>query len=172
MTAATTSGGPIGPIGAALDRIEGRDKVTGRVRYACEYPAGHVAYAVPGSFALESAMDELAIRCGVDPIELRIRNEPDIDPETGLPFSSRNLVACLREGAERFRWSGRDPAPGIRHDGRWLTGAGVAASTYVAARQPSQATARAELDGIFTVRIAAADVGTGARTVLTQIIAG
>jgi xanthine dehydrogenase YagR molybdenum-binding subunit len=126
----------------------------------------------PGSFALESAMDELAIRCGLDPVELRICNEPDVDPGSGLPFSSRNLVACLREGAERFGWAGRDPAPGIRRDGRWLTGTGVAASTFVAVRQPSQATARAEPDGTFTVRIAAADIGTGARTVLTQIAAG
>lgn len=126
----------------------------------------------PGSFPLESAMDELAIRCGLDPVELRIRNEPDIDRGSGLPFSSRNLVACLREGAERFGWAARDPAPGIRRDGRWLTGTGVAASTLGAVRQPSQVTARAEPDGTFTVRIAAADIGTGARTVLTQIAAG
>jgi xanthine dehydrogenase YagR molybdenum-binding subunit len=126
----------------------------------------------PGSFALESAMDELAIQCGIDPIELRIRNEPEVDPESGLPFSSRHLVACLREGAERFGWSGRDPAPGIRRDGRWLIGTGVAAASYSAMRQPSQATARADPDGTFTIKIAAADIGTGARTVLTQIAAG
>jgi xanthine dehydrogenase YagR molybdenum-binding subunit len=126
----------------------------------------------PGSFALESAMDELAIRCGLDPVELRIRNEPDIDPEAGVAFSSRHLVACLREGAGRFGWAGRDPTPGARRDGRWLTGTGVAAATYPALRFASQATARAEPDGTFTVRIAAADIGTGARTVLTQVAAG
>ena len=60
------------------------------------------------------------IACGIDPIELRIRNEPEIDPETGMPFSSRNLVACLREGAERFGWAERDPRPAPRRDGRWL----------------------------------------------------
>ncbi|ACZ86664.1 xanthine dehydrogenase family protein molybdopterin-binding subunit [Streptosporangium roseum] len=125
----------------------------------------------PGMFALESAMDELAIACGLDPVELRIRNEPDTDPETGLPFSSRNLVACLREGARRFGWAGRDPAPGVRRRGRQLVGTGVAASTYPAYRGSSQASARAEPDGRFTVRIAAADIGTGARTVLTQIAA-
>src|SRR5262249_50096017 len=64
-----------------------------------------------GMFALESAMDELAIACGLDPIELRMRNEPAVDPETGHPFSSRNLVACLREGAQRFGWRQRDPRP-------------------------------------------------------------
>ncbi|GII32710.1 xanthine dehydrogenase family protein molybdopterin-binding subunit [Planotetraspora mira] len=125
----------------------------------------------PGMFALESAMDELAVACGIDPVELRVRNEPTIDPERGLPFSSRNLVACLREGAERFGWAGRDPEPGVRRRGRQLIGTGVASSTYPVYRLPSQASARAEPGGGFTVRIAAADIGTGARTVLTQIAA-
>ncbi|MCW2880687.1 MAG: aldehyde oxidase and xanthine dehydrogenase molybdopterin binding protein [Sphaerisporangium sp.] len=125
----------------------------------------------PGMFALESAMDELAIACGVDPVELRVRNEPASDPDTGLPFSSRNLVACLREGARRFGWAGRDPEPGTRLRGRLLLGTGVAASTYPAYRASSAASARAEPDGGFTVRIAAADIGTGARTILTQIAA-
>jgi xanthine dehydrogenase YagR molybdenum-binding subunit len=79
-------------------------------------------------------------------------------------------VACLREGAERFGWAGRDPRPGIRSAGRWLTGTGVAASTYPARRQPSQATVRPEPGG-YLVQIAAADIGTGARTALTQIAA-
>src|SRR5216683_3609571 len=91
----------------------------------------------PGMFALESAMDELAIACGLDPIELRIRNEPEIDPETGHPFSSRGLVACLREGARRFGWQSRNPQPGMHTDGRWLVGTGVAASTYPTRRRPS-----------------------------------
>jgi xanthine dehydrogenase YagR molybdenum-binding subunit len=125
----------------------------------------------PGMFALESAMDELAIACGVDPIQLRVRNEPEIDPESGLPFSSRNLVACLREGAARFGWKERDPTPGVRRDGRWLVGTGVAASTYPARRRAAQAFARELEDGSYLVGIAAADIGTGARTVLTQIAA-
>jgi xanthine dehydrogenase YagR molybdenum-binding subunit len=122
-------------------------------------------------YALESALDELAIACELDPIELRIRNEPAVDPESGNPFSTRNLVACLRDGAERFGWSKRDPEPASRRDGRWLTGMGVAASTYPARRAPSTAHGRAEDDGTFTIRITAADIGTGARTVLTQIAA-
>jgi xanthine dehydrogenase YagR molybdenum-binding subunit len=125
----------------------------------------------PGMFALESAMDELASACGVDPVELRILNDPDVDPETGHPFSSRNLVACLREGAERFGWDQRDPAPAAQRDGSWLVGTGVAASTYPARRRPSQALARREAGGRYVVRIAAADIGTGARTALTQIAA-
>jgi xanthine dehydrogenase YagR molybdenum-binding subunit len=125
----------------------------------------------PGMYALESAMDELSIELGLDPIELRIRNEPELDPETGRRFTSRNLVACLREGAERFGWDGRDPTPAIRRDGRWLVGTGVAASTHPANRRASQALARVEPDGTFLVRLAAADIGTGARTALTQIAA-
>ncbi|MCW2918806.1 MAG: aldehyde oxidase and xanthine dehydrogenase molybdopterin binding protein [Actinomycetia bacterium] len=125
----------------------------------------------PGMFALEAAMDELAIACQIDPVELRIRNEPDVDPESGLAFSSRNLVACLREGARRFGWADRDPTPGVRRQDGLLIGTGVAASTYPVYRRPSQATAQAHPDGRFTVRIAAADIGTGARTVLTQIAA-
>lgn len=126
----------------------------------------------PGMYGLESAVDELAIACGIDPVELRIMNEPlERDPETGHRWSSRNLIACLREGAERFGWQPRDPAPAARRDGRWLIGTGVAASTFPAFRRPSSAVARAEADGTFTVQIGAADIGTGARTVLTQIAA-
>jgi xanthine dehydrogenase YagR molybdenum-binding subunit len=125
----------------------------------------------PGMYALESAIDELAGACGIDPIDLRVRNEPEVDPETGNRFSSRNLVACLREGAERFDWRTRDPTPGTRRDGRWLVGTGVAASTYPARRRPSQARARLRADGRYEVEIAAADIGTGARTALAQIAA-
>lgn len=124
----------------------------------------------PGMYALESAMDELAYAAGIDPIELRIRNEPETEPESGLPFSSRHLVTCLRQGARRFGWEGRDPRPGVRRDGRWLVGTGVAASTYPARRSPARATARAR-NGDVVVEIAAADIGTGARTALTRIAA-
>ncbi|MEU0479260.1 xanthine dehydrogenase family protein molybdopterin-binding subunit [Streptosporangium sp. NPDC006013] len=125
----------------------------------------------PGMFALESAMDELAYALGMDPVELRIVNEPALDPESGLPFSSRNLIACLREGAARFGWAGRDPAPGVRRQGRWLVGTGVASSTYPVFTMASTATARAEPMGRFVVEIAAADIGTGARTALAQVAA-
>src|SRR6185312_2419868 len=70
----------------------------------------------PGVYALECAMDELASACGLDPIELRARNEPDIDPETGLAFSSRGLLECMRKGARQFGWESRDPAPGARRE--------------------------------------------------------
>jgi xanthine dehydrogenase YagR molybdenum-binding subunit len=125
----------------------------------------------PGSFALESAMDELAERCGVDPIALRTRNEPDVGPVSGLPFSSRNVLGCFEEGARRFGWADRDPRPGVRREGRWLLGTGTAAATYSAGVAGSTAAVTAEADGTFTVRITAADIGTGARTALTQIAA-
>ena len=83
-----------------------------------------------GSFALESAIDELADQIGMDPVELRLRNEPAAEPRSGLPFSSRHLAEAYRTGAERFGWVGRDPRPGARRDGEWLTGMGCATATY------------------------------------------
>ena len=128
----------------------------------------------PGMFALESAMDELAVACGIDPVELRLRNEPAVHPETGRSFSSRNLAACLRQGAARFGWAGRDPAPRTRRDGpgsRWLTGTGVAASTYPARAVASQARVSLSRSGRYQVSIAAVDIGTGARTALLAVAA-
>jgi xanthine dehydrogenase YagR molybdenum-binding subunit len=125
----------------------------------------------PGMFGLEAAMDELAEACGVDPVELRIRNDPDRDPETGLPWSGRHLVECLRLGAARFGWSGRG-APGSRRDGEWLVGLGVASSTYPAyLMKGSAASISYGGDGHYSVRIGAADIGTGNWTVLTQVAA-
>ncbi|OIK28225.1 xanthine dehydrogenase family protein molybdopterin-binding subunit [Streptomyces malaysiense] len=125
----------------------------------------------PGSFALESALDELAAACGLDPIELRLRNDAERGPVSGLPFAGRRLADCFREGARRFGWAGRDPRPAVRRDGRWLLGTGTAAASFQAGAAPSTATATAHPDGGFTVRIAAADIGTGARTALTLVAA-
>ncbi|HWT93306.1 MAG TPA: xanthine dehydrogenase family protein molybdopterin-binding subunit [Solirubrobacteraceae bacterium] len=125
----------------------------------------------PGMYGLESAMDELAYAAGIDPVVLRIRNEPAVHPEEDKPWSSRNLVACLREGAARFGWQDRPMAPRSQLDGRWLVGSGVASATYPAYQSPSRATARALPDGTFVVRVGAADIGTGARTVLGSIAA-
>ncbi|GGV07474.1 oxidoreductase [Streptomyces filipinensis] len=125
----------------------------------------------PGMYALESAMDELADALGMDPVELRVRNDPECEPGSGKPFSSRHLVECLREGARRFGWAERDPRPRSRTEGPLLIGTGVAAATYPAAAVPATASARALPDGTFAVRINATDIGTGARTVLAQVAA-
>ena len=125
----------------------------------------------PGMFALESAMDEMALACGVDPVEFRITNEPSVDPESGHPFSSRGLVACLQEGARRFGWNKRDAGPRMRRDGRWLVGTGVAASTYPTRRRAASAIVRTDRTGRYDVLIDASDIGTGAWTALTQIAA-
>ncbi|KUI44893.1 xanthine dehydrogenase [Mycobacterium sp. IS-1590] len=126
----------------------------------------------PGMFALEVAMDELAAACGLDPIELRIRNEPEVDPETGNPWSDRRLVECLHTGAERFGWASRDPVPGTRCEGEWLVGTGVASAVYPAMIQPGNS-ARIECvaPGRYTVAIGAVDIGTGTWTALSQIAA-
>ncbi|WP_160050698.1 xanthine dehydrogenase family protein molybdopterin-binding subunit [Nocardiopsis sp. FR4] len=126
----------------------------------------------PGMYALESAMDELAQACGVDPVELRVRNEPERDPQSGAPWSDRQLVRCLREGAERFGWYGRDPSPRARREGDWWVGTGVAAASYPHLYNPgSVAVVRYGGEGVYEVSIGAVDIGTGAWTALTQIAA-
>ncbi|MEU6253803.1 xanthine dehydrogenase family protein molybdopterin-binding subunit [Streptomyces sp. NPDC047043] len=125
----------------------------------------------PGMYALESAMDELACELGMDPVELRVVNEPDVEPDSGKPFSSRHLVECLREGARRFEWSRHDPRPRSRPSGPLWLGTGVAAAMFPVLMWPSTAAAQALPDGTFLVRINATDIGTGARTVLAQIAA-
>lgn len=126
----------------------------------------------PGMFGLEVAVDEMAEACGLDPIEFRERNDTAHDPNTGLPFSSRNLVECLRTGARRFGWHERPSRPRSTRDGEWLVGSGVASSTYPVLRMPgSRATVRARPDGTYQVLIGATDIGTGAWTALTRIAA-
>ncbi len=124
-----------------------------------------------GTFALESAVDELAEKLGLDPIELRLRNEPEQDPTQGIPFSSRHLVKCYRAGAERFGWSQRSATPGARREGEWLVGMGMATATYPYQRMPGGA-ARITLtrQGNATVEIAAHEMGMGTATT-TAIVA-
>jgi xanthine dehydrogenase YagR molybdenum-binding subunit len=124
-----------------------------------------------GLMALECAMDELAEKLNIDPIELRIRNEPTEDPEKHIPYSSRHLVACLQEGARRFGWDKRMTKPGLVRDGRWLVGMGVAAATRGNPLRLSKANVRLGPDGIAVVRMAMTDIGTGTYTILTQIAA-
>jgi xanthine dehydrogenase YagR molybdenum-binding subunit len=125
-----------------------------------------------GSFALESAIDELAEKLGLDPIELRSRNEPQKDPTSGMSFSSRHLIEAYRSGADRFGWSRRNLRPGMRQEGEWLIGMGCATATYPYFRMPGGA-ARITLtkDGHATVEIAAHEMGMGTATVQTQVTA-
>lgn len=125
----------------------------------------------PGLLAFETAIDELAVAIDMDPVMLRILNEPKIDPEKKVPFSSRNLVRCMQEGSARFGWTGRPTTPGTRRDGRWLVGYGMASairSNYIA---KAAATATLDRKGRVTVRTDMADIGTGTYTVLRQIAA-
>jgi xanthine dehydrogenase YagR molybdenum-binding subunit len=124
-----------------------------------------------GMLALECAMDELAEKLNLDPIQLRMRNEPTEDPEKHIPYSSRHLIACLREGARRFGWDRRNPTPGQVRDGHWLVGMGMAAATRGNPLLPSKANVRLGADGVATVRMAMTDIGTGTYTILTQIAA-
>jgi|tagenome__1003787_1003787.scaffolds.fasta_scaffold20968951_2 xanthine dehydrogenase YagR molybdenum-binding subunit len=124
-----------------------------------------------GLMALECAMDELADKLNLDPIELRIRNEPNEDPEKHIPYSSRHLIPCMQEGARRFGWDKRNPKPGQVRDGRWLVGIGMAAATRGNPLQLSKANVRLDPDGNATVRMAMTDIGTGTYTILAQIAA-
>jgi xanthine dehydrogenase YagR molybdenum-binding subunit len=125
-----------------------------------------------GTFGLECAVDELAEELGIDPIELRIRNEPEKDPTSGLPFSSRNIVAAYRSGAERFGWSTRHTRPGAQREGEWLIGMGCATATYPYYRMPG-GVARLTLtkDGHATVEVAAHEMGMGTATTQTMVAA-
>jgi xanthine dehydrogenase YagR molybdenum-binding subunit len=124
-----------------------------------------------GLLALECAMDELAEKLQLDPIELRIRNEPSETPETHLPYSTRKLVPCMKEGAARFGWSRRNPKPGQVRDGRWLVGMGMAAATRGNPLLESHAKVTLNPDGTLVVHMAMTDIGTGTYTIMTQIAA-
>ncbi|RZK23527.1 MAG: xanthine dehydrogenase family protein molybdopterin-binding subunit [Hymenobacter sp.] len=123
----------------------------------------------PGSFAIESSMDDLAYRLGVDPIEIRLRNYADYDHSTGQQWSSKSLKQCYARGAELFGWNKRNPKAGATRDGRYLVGMGMATASYPV--HNSQGTARARLyaDGHAVVQAGATDLGTGTYTVMTQV---
>src|ERR1700686_3801184 len=124
-----------------------------------------------GLMALECAMDELAEKLNLDPIDLRVRNEPSEDPERHIPYSSRHLVACMQEGARRFGWDSRNAKPGQVRDGQWLVGMGMAAATRGNPLELSKAKVRLDPNGTATVRMAMTDIGTGTYTILAQIAA-
>ena len=124
-----------------------------------------------GLLALECAMDELADALSLDPVELRLRNDTQADPERNRPFSSRHLANALREGAARFGWDKRVAKPASVRDGRWLVGLGVASAIRGDVLQNATARARLESDGRLIIELAMTDIGTGSYTILTQIAA-
>ncbi|MGR6330234.1 xanthine dehydrogenase family protein molybdopterin-binding subunit [Sphingomonas sp. XXL09] len=128
-----------------------------------------------GTFALECAIDELAVDMGIDPVELRLRNEPDKDPTSGLPFSSRHIVEAWRQGAEKFGWADRPTTAGTRRDGEWQIGVGCATGTYPYYRMPgAQARITLVRDGDAVraqVDVAAAEMGMGTSTTTALVAA-
>ncbi|MGP9812620.1 xanthine dehydrogenase family protein molybdopterin-binding subunit [Rhodopseudomonas sp. NSM] len=125
-----------------------------------------------GTFAMESAIDEMAVALGMDPVELRILNQPEEDPLKGTPFSARHIAEAWRAGAERFGWSKRNPTAASVRDGEWLVGIGCATATYPYHRMPGGA-ARITLtrDGAARIEIAAHEMGMGTATAHTQVVA-
>ncbi len=124
-----------------------------------------------GNFALESAIDELALAAKVDPLEFRLRNYAEQDPHENKPFASKALRECYRQGAEAFGWSRRPLAPRSMRDGNVLIGWGMATSTYPTHRMPASAYVRLNADGSALVRVGTQDLGTGTYTVMTQVAA-
>jgi xanthine dehydrogenase YagR molybdenum-binding subunit len=126
----------------------------------------------PGMMALEVAMDEMAEKFGLDPVDFRILNDTQVDPENpDRRFSHRDLVGCLRLGAERFGWSKRNPRPAQVRDGHWLVGVGVAAGFRNNLLTKSAARVRLDRQGVVTVETDMTDIGTGSYTIIAQTAA-
>ena len=124
-----------------------------------------------GLFALESAMDELAVKLRIDPLEIRLKNYAEIDQDAGVPFSSKKLRECYQQGAERFGWARRNPEPRSMRDESTLIGWGMASGMYDALQAPASAKCVLTADGKLTVSSATTDIGTGTYTIVTQIAA-
>ena len=153
----------------------GANRLTAMRLAVLDLPEGNAMRApgeAPGLMALEIAMDEMAERLGMDPIEFRVRNDTQVDPETpGRFFSQRNLVGCLRDGARRFGWSRRQAIPGRVREGRWLLGMGMAAALRNNVNVPSGALVRLERNGDIVVETDMTDIGTGSYTIIAQTAA-
>ncbi|MDO9003928.1 MAG: aldehyde oxidoreductase molybdenum-binding subunit PaoC [Aquabacterium sp.] len=153
----------------------GANRLTTTRLAVLDLPEGNAMRApgeAPGMMALEIAMDEMAEMLGLDPIEFRVLNDTQVDPEKpGRPFSQRRLVECLRTGAERFGWAQRKAQPGQVRDGRWLVGMGVAAAFRNNMVMKSGARVRLNKQGLITVETDMTDIGTGSYTVIAQTAA-
>jgi xanthine dehydrogenase YagR molybdenum-binding subunit len=124
-----------------------------------------------GTYALESAMDELAYAANIDPLRLRLVNHARVDEGENKPFSSKSLLECYKRASEKFGWSRRKMAPRSMTDGKLLVGQGMATATYPARQLPATARARMRRDGTLLVQAGTQDLGTGTYTIMTQIAA-
>jgi Aerobic-type carbon monoxide dehydrogenase, large subunit CoxL/CutL homologs len=154
----------------------GANRLTANYIAQLDLPEGNAMRApgeAVGHMALEVAMDELAEKLGMDPLELRIVNEPgdEVPGEPGTKFSDRNLTRCLREGAERFGWSRRNSRAGVTREGRWLIGMGMAAGYRAGPTAKSGARIKLADDGRITVETDMTDIGTGSYTIIAQTAA-
>lgn len=167
-------GGPEVAVQQTRFLYAGEHRIT-RMRLATlDLPEGNAMRApgeTPGMMALEIAMDEMADKLGIDPVEFRIRNDTQVDPEhPERPFSQRQFVECLRQGAEKFGWDARQAHGSVR-DGRWLVGMGMAAGFRNAPVMKSGARARLDGDGRITIETDMTDIGTGSYTIIAQTAA-
>jgi xanthine dehydrogenase YagR molybdenum-binding subunit len=153
----------------------GAHRMTATRLATLDLPEGNAMRApgeATGMMALEIAIDEMAEKLGMDPIEFRVLNDTQVDPEKPeRPFSQRQLVECLRTGAERFGWNRRNPQPGRVRDGRWLVGIGAAAAFRNNLLTKSAARVRLDNKGVVTVETDMTDIGTGSYTIIAQTAA-
>jgi xanthine dehydrogenase YagR molybdenum-binding subunit len=168
-------GKPDGAVSQTRLLYAGADRMTATRFAVLDLPEANAMRApgeATGMMALEIAIDEMAEKLGLDPIELRILNDTQVDPEKPQrPFSQRRLIECLRTGAERFGWSRRSVEPGKVRDGRWLVGIGVAAAFRNNLLTKSAARVRLDKNGVVTVETDMTDIGTGSYTIIAQTAA-
>jgi xanthine dehydrogenase YagR molybdenum-binding subunit len=168
-------GGPEGAVGQTRLLYAGANRMTALRLASLDLPEGNAMRApgeAAGMMALEIAMDEMAERLRLDPVEFRKLNDTQVDPEhPERPYSQRQLVECLRVGAERFGWDKRNAQPGKMRDGPWLVGLGVAAAFRNNLLMKSGARVRLGRDGIVTVETDMTDIGTGSYTIIAQTAA-
>ncbi|MDO9361234.1 MAG: aldehyde oxidoreductase molybdenum-binding subunit PaoC [Polaromonas sp.] len=168
-------GGPETAVNQTRLLYAGDNRMTATRLAVLDLPEGNAMRApgeAPGMMALEIAMDEMAEKLGIDPIEFRVRNDTQVDPEKPeRPFSQRQLVKCLQTGAESFGWSRRNAQPAQVRDGRWLVGMGVAAAFRNNVTMKSGARVRLDNKGVVTVETDMTDIGTGTYTVIAQTAA-
>ncbi|MDQ7251208.1 aldehyde oxidoreductase molybdenum-binding subunit PaoC [Dongia sedimenti] len=168
-------GGPETAVGQTRLLYAGANRMTAMRLAVLDLPEGNAMRApgeAPGLMALEIAIDEMAEKLNLDPVEFRIRNDTQVDPEDPKrPFSQRQLVQCLQQGAERFGWSKRNATPGQAREGQWLIGMGVAAAFRNNLLTKSAARVRLDRKGFVTVETDMTDIGTGTYTIIAQTAA-